>query len=77
MFLLHAAVIASTREVRDMASYKRDGECREPAGAPSLDMVPGRVLGAALPLCDDARAQIRDSMEVIEYLMDRERVVWT
>jgi hypothetical protein len=58
-----------------MASYKGD---REPAGMPSLeDMVPGRVLGAVLPLSDDARTQIRDSMEVVEYLMNRERVVWT
>ena len=55
-----------------MASYKGDGEWREPAGMPSLqDMVPGRVLGAVLPLSDDARTQIRDSMEVIEYLMNR------
>jgi hypothetical protein len=61
-----------------MASYKGDGECRESAGMPSLqDMVPGRVLGAVLHLSDDARAQIRYSMEVIEYLMNRERVVWT
>ena len=63
---------------QDMASYKGDGECREPAGTPSLqDMVPGRVLGAVLPLSDDAHTQIRDSTEVIEYLMNRERVVWT
>jgi hypothetical protein len=61
-----------------MASYKGDDECREPACMPSLeDMVPGRVLGAVLPLSDEARTQIRDSMEVVEYLMNRERVVWT
>jgi hypothetical protein len=61
-----------------MASYKAEGECREPAGMPSLqDLVPGRVLGAVLPLSNDARTKIQDSMEVIEYLLNRERVVWT
>jgi hypothetical protein len=61
-----------------MASYKADGECREPAGMPSLnEMEPGKVLGAVLPLSEDARIQIRDSMEVIEYLLNQERVVWT
>jgi hypothetical protein len=59
-----------------MASYKADGEGREPAGISLQDMVPGRVLGAVLPLSEKARTKIRDRMELIEYLLNEDRVVW-
>jgi hypothetical protein len=60
-----------------MATYKADGEGRE-VGKPSLnEMEPGRVLGAVLPLSEEARTKIRDRMELIEYFLNEERVVWT
>ena len=59
-----------------MASYKEEGERRGPAGIPSLhDLQPGQICGAVIPLSERARTQMRDSMEVIEYLMNRERVI--
>jgi len=61
-----------------VASHKEEGDRRGPGGIPSLDdMEPGRICGAVIPMSESARIQIRDSMEVIEYLLNRERVVWT
>jgi hypothetical protein len=61
-----------------VASFK--DECNRPClgGIPSLeDLEPGKPCGALLPMSEPARTQLRDSMEVIEYLLNRERVVWT
>ena len=61
-----------------MASHKDEGERRRPGGIPSLDdLEPGKVCGTVLPMSDRARTQMRDSMEEIEYLLNRARVVWT
>ena len=59
-----------------MASHKDEGERREPA---LDDMEPDRIDGAVIHMSEGARArtQMRDNMEVIEYLLNRERVVWT
>jgi hypothetical protein len=60
-----------------VASHKEEGGRRRPTGIPSLqDIEPGKVCGAVLPMSERAQTQIRDSMEVIEYLLNRERVVW-
>ena len=60
-----------------MASCKEEGERRGPGDIPSLyDLEPGKVCGAVIPMSDRARTQMRDSMEVIEYLLNRERVIW-
>ena len=59
-----------------MASHKEEGERRGPGGIPSLDdLEPGKICGAVIPMSE--RARMRDSIEVIEYLLNRERVVWT
>ena len=59
-----------------MASHKEEGDRRGPEGIPSLqDLEPGRICGAVIPMSE--RAQMRDRMEVIEYLLNRERVIWT
>jgi hypothetical protein len=61
-----------------VASHKEEGERRGLGSMPSLhDLEPGKPCGAVLPMSDRARTQMRDSMEVIEYLLNRERVVWT
>ncbi len=39
------------------------------------DLEPGKVCGAVVPLSEQARTQVRDTMEVIEYLLNHERVV--
>ena len=61
-----------------MASHKEEGERRGPGGIPSLeDLEPGKICGAVIPMSEHAQIQMRDSIEVIEYLLNRERVVWT
>ena len=61
-----------------MASHNEEGKRRRLGGIPSLqEMEPGKLCGAVLPMSERAQIQIRDSMEVIEYLLNRERVVWT
>ena len=71
----HSSHMLGDRE-QDVASYKQEDERRGPGGIPSLeDIEPGKVCGAVLPLSERARTQMRDSMEVIEYLLNRERVV--
>jgi len=39
-------------------------------------MESGKLVGAVLPMSDKAQTQMRESIEVIEYLLNRERVVW-
>jgi hypothetical protein len=61
-----------------VASYKEQSNSHSSGGIPSLDeLEPGKPCGAVLPMSERARTQLRDSMEVIEYLLNRERVVWT
>ena len=59
-----------------MATHKE--ECKRLGGIPSLDdLAPGKPCGAVLPMSERAQTPLRDSIEVIEYLMNRERVIWT
>lgn len=61
-----------------MASYRQELERRGPEGIPSLDDVePGKLLGAVLPMSEKAQMQMRNSIEVIDYLLNQERVVWS
>ena len=58
-----------------MASYK-EGEARSSDGIPALDgLQSGKPCGAVLPMSASARTQLRERIEVIEYLLNRERVV--
>jgi len=58
-----------------MASYK-EGEPRSSDGIPALDdLQPGKPCGAVLPMSASAQTQLRERIEVIEYLLHRERVV--
>lgn len=60
-----------------MASFRQDGDTRCGDGIPSLeDMESGKLVGAVLPMSDKAQTQMRESMEVIDYLLNQERVVW-
>lgn len=61
-----------------MASHKEEVERRRQGAIPSLhDIEPGKVCGAVIPMSERARTQMRDTMEVLEYLLNREQVVWT
>lgn len=61
-----------------MASYRPNLEKRESDGIPSLEEVEsGKLVGAILPMSEQAQLQLRDSIEVIDYLMNQESVVWS
>ena len=61
-----------------MASYRPDLEKRGADGIPSLDDVEsGQLVGAVLPMSEKAQIQMRNSIEVIDYLLNQERVVWS
>jgi hypothetical protein len=65
-------------ERHTVASYREDREKRFGNGIPSLDDVePGRIVGAVLPMSEQAQTQMRESIEVIDYLLNQERVVWS
>ena len=65
-------------ERRNVASYRQDLEKRFANGIPSLDDVePGKIVGAVLPMSEQAQTQMRESIEVIDYLLNQERVVWS
>jgi len=58
-----------------MARYK-ECEPRSSDGIPTLDnLQPGKPCGAVLPMSASARTQLRERIEVIEYLLYREQVV--
>ena len=72
------ALYQSEKQEATMASYRQELEKRGPDGIPSLDDVePGKLLGAVLPMSEKAQMQMRNSIEVIDYLLNQERVVWS
>jgi hypothetical protein len=61
-----------------VASFRQELEKRGPQGIPSLDDVEsGKLVGAVLPMSEKAQIQMRNSIEVIDYLLNQERVVWS
>ena len=61
-----------------MASYRQELERRTADGIPPLDDIePGKIVGAVIPMSEQAQTQMRDSIEVIDYLLNQERVVWS
>ncbi len=60
-----------------MASYKSELETRDGrSGFPSLeDMEMGRPIGAILPMSEQRQLVVRDSIEVIDYLLNQESVI--
>jgi len=42
-----------------------------------MDMESGKLVGAVLPMSEQAQIQMRNSIDVIEYLLNQERVVWS
>ena len=73
--IAHSAVGESGGAV---ASFRQELEKRGPQGIPSLDDVEsGKLVGAVLPMSEKAQIQMRNSIEVIDYLLNQERVVWS
>ena len=61
-----------------LASYRQELERRGNDGIPSLDDIePGKIVGAIIPMSERAQTQMRDSIEVIDYLLNQERVIWS
>lgn len=61
-----------------MASFRNDLEKPSGEGIPSLeDMESGKLVGAVLPMSEQAQTQMRNSIEVIDYLLNQERVIWS
>lgn len=61
-----------------LASFRKDLEKLSGEGIPSLeDMESGKLVGAVLPMSEQAQKQMRNSIEVIDYLLNQERVVWS
>ena len=61
-----------------MASFRSNLEKLSGEGIPSLmDMESGKLVGAVLPMSEQAQIQMRNSIEVIEYLLNQEQVVWS
>jgi hypothetical protein len=61
-----------------VASYRQELEKYGADGIPSLDDVEsGKLVGAVLPMSEKAQIQMRNSIEVIDYLLNQERVVWS
>lgn len=61
-----------------MASFHSDHEKFQGENIPSLhDMESGKLVGAVLPMSEQAQMQMQNSIEVIDYLLNQERVVWS
>ena len=61
-----------------LASFRSDLEKLSGGDIPSLsDLEPGKLAGAVLPMSEQAQIQMRNSIEVIDYLLNQERVIWS
>lgn len=61
-----------------LASFRKDLEKAPGEGIPSLEeMESGKLVGAVLPMSERAQTQMRNSIEVIDYLLNQERVIWS
>ena len=78
-FLARESLIQlSENQEATVASYRQELEKRGANGIPSLDDVEsGKLVGAVLPMSEKAQIQMRNSIEVIDYLLNQERVVWS
>ncbi len=61
-----------------MASYHAKNEKVGSKGVPSLEeLESGKLVGAIIPMSEQAQGALRDSIEVIDYLMNQEAVTWS
>ena len=63
---------------RPLVSFRSNLEKLSGEAIPSLmDMESGKLVGAVLPMSERAQIQMRNSIEVIEYLLNQEQVIWS
>ncbi len=61
-----------------MASYRPDLEKARGVNVPSLDDIEaGKLVGAVVPMSEKAQNQLRDSIEVIDYLLNQDSVTFS
>ena len=60
-----------------MASYRSEPERVTSDGIPSLEeMEVGKPVGAILPMSEHAQVALRDSIELIDFLLNQDDVTW-
>jgi hypothetical protein len=60
-----------------MAAYRSENERSSPEGFPSLEELEvGQPVGAILPMSEHAQDLLRDSIELIDFLMNQDSVTW-
>ncbi|WP_447972925.1 hypothetical protein [Nitrospira sp. Kam-Ns4a] len=60
-----------------MASFRSEHEQPEPQGLPPLEeLEAGRPVGAILSMSEEAQLALRDSIELIDFLMNQDDVTW-
>lgn len=70
-------VIYKDERERVMASYRPEHENMNAEGIPPLDeMEVGRPVGAILPMSEAAQVALRDSIELVDFLLNQENVTW-
>ncbi len=63
---------------RTMASYDPKNERNTPKNVPALEeLESGRLVGAIIPMSEKAQVALRDSIEVIDYLLNQDSVTWS
>lgn len=71
-------MLSQTNRRATVASYRQEHERTGGDGIPSLDDIEsGKLVGAVLPMSEKAQIQMRNSIEVIDYLLNQERVIWS
>jgi len=61
-----------------MASYNQKNERLGSKVVPALDeLEPGKLVGAILPMSEKAQGALRDSIEIIDFLMNQDTVTWS
>jgi hypothetical protein len=60
-----------------MAAYRSELEKASPEGFPSLEeLEAGKPVGAILPMSEHAQDLLRDSIELIDFMMNQDNVTW-
>lgn len=59
-----------------MASYRPEHEMINEGIPPLDDMEAGKPVGAILPMSEAAQVALRDSIELVDFLLNQDGVTW-
>lgn len=60
-----------------MAAFRSELEKSSLDGLPALEELEvGKPVGAILPMSEHAQAELRDSIELIDFLVNQDSVIW-